>query len=119
MVYSSESLALAALEVLVHVDRATLPTDLVQIEIEVPDDLETFRIPVKGLPRNWQAYPASPELRRRGDEWLLGGSTSVLQVPSSVIPEESNFLLNPQHSDARKLKVVSTRAFAYDSRLAP
>ena len=119
IVYSSESLALAALEVLVHVDRSIVPADLLQLEIDVPDDLKIQRIEIKVLPKNWRSYPAPSDLQRRGDDWLSAASTPVLQVPSSVIPEESNYLLNPQHADARNISIVSTRKFAYDSRLTP
>jgi RES domain-containing protein len=119
VIYTSQSLALAALEVLVHVDRTTMPADLVQIEIDVPDDLDILRIEIKALPKGWKTSPAPPELQRRGDAWLSAGSTPVLQVPSAVIPEELNFLLNPQHADARRLRVVSTRKFEYDARLRP
>lgn len=119
IVYTSGSLALAALEVLVHVDKGTMPEDLVQLEIDVPDDLDILRIAIRALPKNWQTYPAPPDLQRQGNDWLSTGATPVLQVPSSVIPEESNFLLNPQHANARKLTIVSTRRFAYDSRLTP
>ena len=119
ILYTSESLALAALEVLVHVDRNSVPADLVQVEIDVPDNLGILRIEIRALPTNWQSYPAPPGLQRRGDDWLLGASTPVLQVSSSVIPEESNFLLNPEHADAHNLTIISTREFAYDSRLRP
>ena len=117
IVYTSESLALAALEVLVNADRSTVPADLVQIEIDVPDNLDILRIGIRALPKDWRSYPAPPELQRRGDDWLLAASTPILQVPSSVIPEESNFLVNPQHVDARRLSIISMRAFAFDSRL--
>ena len=117
VVYASESLALAALEVLVHADRATAPADLVRVEIDVPDGLSVARVSTRDLPKDWRKYPSHPDLRRRGDEWLRGGSTPVLEVPSVVVPEESNFLLNPQHPDARRLSIVSTRRFSLDARL--
>ncbi len=117
VVYASQSLALAALEVLVHVDRAIAPADLVQLEIDVPDDLEIHQIHVRGLPKDWISYPAPPRLQRMGDRWLSAGTTPVLQVPSSLIPEESNYLLNPQHVDARRFSVVAIRPFKYDPRL--
>lgn len=119
VVYTSQSLALAALEILVHVDRAIVPGDLVQIEIEWPDDLEIMTTDVADLPKHWQSYPALPELQRHGEDWLSGEVTPVLQVPSSVIPEECNYLLNPQHPDACKAAIVSLRNFTYDPRLTP
>ena len=100
-----------------HVDRDMLPPDLVQLEIDVPDNLEIERIKLKTLPRNWRSYPAPAALQQRGDDWLAAGSTPALQVPSAVIPEEFNLILNPQHAGARKIRLVSTRDFRYDSRL--
>ncbi len=110
---------MAALEVLLHVDKAALPLDLLQLEINLPDSLRIMRIEVDELPPNWKSHPALPTLQQRGDDWLKQGSTSVLQVPSAVIPDEFNFLLNPQHDDARSIQVMSSRAFAYDPRLLP
>jgi len=117
VVYTAGSLALAALEILVHVDKETVPSDLLQLEIDVPDELEVLRIGIEALPKNWRSYPAPTALPRRGDEWLADGVTPVLQVPSAVIPEEFNLLFNPQHADACRLEIVSTRDFTYDSRL--
>jgi len=119
VIYASSSLALAALETLVHVDRAELPPDLVQIELDVPDALEIERIDQAALPQGWRRYPAPEALQHLGDEWLERQRTLVLRVPSAVIPEEDNCLVNPAHADARRLAVISTRAFVYDVRLAP
>jgi len=116
VVYAAQSLALAALEVLVHVDKTTAPDDLVQVEVDVPDDLDLQRIEVEDLPSDWRSYPPPHELRRLGDDWLTVGSVPVLQAPSAVIPEESIFLLNPQHGDARRFTVTSQRAFTFDAR---
>ena len=117
MVYTSGSLALAALELLVHVDRSNVPPDLVQIEIEIPDDLGVQRIEVGSLPASWREYPAPEALQRLGDEWLAGRSTPVLQVPSAVIPEEHNYLINPDHPQAARAVAVGTNPFNYDPRL--
>lgn len=118
VVYASASLALAALEVLVHVDRDVVPTALVQVEIDVPGELPVVSIDAGFLPKGWRRYPAPPALRRLGDEWLAGRKAAVLQVPSAVIPSENNFLLNPQHPDLAGITVVTVARFAYDSRLA-
>lgn len=117
VVYASGSLALAALEMLVHGDRDMLPADLVRLELDIPDTLEIQRIDAAALPKNWRSYPAPADLQTLGDDWLTAASTPVLQVPSAVIPEEFNLLVNPQHPDAAGITVVSTRKFAYDARL--
>lgn len=117
IVYTSGSLSLAALELLVHADRAQLPADLVQIEIEIPDALGIRRVELDSLPRLWREYPAPAALQLLGDEWLSGLTTPALQVPSAVIPAEWNYLLNPEHPGAARATVVGTGEFAYDARL--
>lgn len=116
-VYTSASLSLAALEVLVHVDRDLLPPGLAQVEIEVPDDVAVLSLGVESLPEGWRRYPGPPELRELGDRWLAEGATAVLQVPSAVIPQEVNYLLNPLHPGISRVAVVSQAPFAYDTRL--
>ena len=88
-----------------------------QLEFEIPDKFTVEALETAALPRNWQSHPAPSRLQSLGDEWLDAVSSAVLQVPSAVIPEESNFLLNPAHPDIREVKLVSMGAFMYDSRL--
>lgn len=71
----------------------------------------------RALPRNWRAYPGPPILRELGDEWLDGAESAVLRVPSAVIPQEHNFLLNPAHPEAAWFRVVSRSRFVLDPRL--
>lgn len=117
VVYTSGTLSLATLEVLVHVDRDEFPHDFVQIEIDVPDHYEVERIDHDKLPPDWRSYPSSEKLQHLGNLWLEAERTLVLEVPSSVIPEETNFLLNPAHAEARNITIISVRAFQYDPRL--
>ena len=117
VVYASGSLSLASLEFLVHVDRSLLPLDLVQLEIDVPDRIRVSDVDLRALPENWRVHPAPVALRAIGDAWLAEASTAVLRVPSAIISAESNMLLNPEHRDATRIKVVSERPFEYDARL--
>jgi RES domain-containing protein len=119
VVYTSSSLALAALEVLVHVDKDLVPAGLAQVAVDIPDDLDVLTVDVESLPRGWQRHPAPSALQKRGDRWLAEAPTPVLQVPSAVIPTESNFLLNPRHPDFPSIAVASTDPFVYDPRLVP
>ena len=118
VVYTSGTLSLAALEILVHTDDDLIPSDLVQIEIDVPHDLNTERIDVDSLPPNWRTYPAPPFLQKLGADWLERRDSAILRVPSAVVPQESNFLLNPAHPDAARFRVVTTEGFVWDPRLA-
>jgi RES domain-containing protein len=117
--YASESLALASLEVLVHCDIDLVPTDLVAIEIFIPDDVSCTDLPVSKLPRNWRRHPAPASVQRLGNLWLDACEKCVLRVPSAVIPTESNLLLNPRHPDMAKIKVTRRFDFRFDSRLVP
>lgn len=116
--YASESLALASLEILVHCDPDLLPTDLVAVEIDVPEGLPSDRFDALDLPRGWRRYPAPASQQRLGNAWLDAASGCLLRVPSVIVPSESNFLITPAHPDVRRLRVVGRRAFRFDARLA-
>jgi RES domain-containing protein len=119
VVYTSQSLSLAALEYLVHVDPLLAPSDLVAMEIELPDDpgvgagVEPSQFP----PGDWRAYPAPEWQAELGDLWLTDGTFLWLSVPSAIVPEERNVLVNPAHPDMRRVRVLSTRPFGFDRRL--
>lgn len=114
--YASGSRALAALETLVHADVDLLGGEFVLVAIEVPDRLAADAVDPRTLPRGWRNYPGPPALRERGDAWARSGSTAILSVPSVLIPEEPNFLLNPAHAGAPRLVVRGTTPFTFDPR---
>jgi RES domain-containing protein len=87
------------------------------MELDLPDDLREERIEAAALPSTWRRYPAPAALQRIGAVWLAGGATAILRVPSAVIPEEDNCLLNPMHPAIERVKVVGRRAFILDRRL--
>jgi RES domain-containing protein len=117
VVYTSTTLALAALEYLVHVDPEDVPEDLVAMRIQIPDGLPDERVRASGLPADWNEVPDHPACVRRGDAWAKDARAAVLRVPSAIVPEEENILINPRHTDAGRIAVVHTRAFAFDPRL--
>ena len=118
VVYTSATQSLAALEMLVHLDD---PGDLAAlrfavIPVEVP---EVCIGEVSRLPRNWRTYPAPTTTARIGDAWIASAETPALRVPSAVVRDEWNYLLNPAHPAFSKLKIGKARRFAFDSRLSP
>jgi RES domain-containing protein len=119
VVYASESLSLAALELLVHCDPALLPADLVALRAEVPESVAIRRVHEKDLPRGWRAYPPPPNLAEIGAAWIAAGDTAVLTVPSCLVPRERNALLNPAHGDFRRIRVGRSEPFSFDPRLGP
>jgi RES domain-containing protein len=115
-VYASSRLSLAALELLVHTDVPLAPSDLVAFELEIPDTIEIESVELADLPKDWR-LPGYPSCRAIGDTWLAEERTAVLRVPSAVVPEESNYIINPGHRAAKAIHVVGRRKFAFDSRL--
>ena len=117
IVYTSGSLSLAALELFVHVDIDLAPTRLVAIAADIPEDLETETVDVGKLGRNWRTYPAPEALKNLGTAWTMRCTTAILAVPSAVIPEERNYLLNPQHPHFNRIRIRKPIPFRFDPRM--
>jgi RES domain-containing protein len=117
VVYASESLALASLEILVHTDLDVAPADLVAIEIDIPAEVEIAHLTLSQLPRFWRRYPSPQSAQKVGNAWLDSRNGAVLRLPSAIIPSEHNFLINPLHVDAAQITIVKKRPFAFDPRL--
>lgn len=116
VVYASAHASLAVLEKLVWVDPEDVPDDLLLFEIEIPDDAPLATVEVDRLPDDW-AEAGSPACISVGDRWLAAGDALALVVPSAVLREERNVLLDPRHPDAARVRVVESRPFAFDLRL--
>jgi RES domain-containing protein len=115
-VYTAGSRALAALELLAYVSPGTEPEDLELFEVQLPDDARSRAVTPDDLDRDWQA-PRHAGCQRQGDAWARSADALVLVVPSVMIPEEPNYLINPAHPDAARVQVVGSRPFTYDPRL--
>ena len=118
MVYASESIALAALEAFVHFDTGFIPKGLVLVALDVPEGVRVAKLPENpALPRDWRAYPAPESLNLLGDQWVETGKTALLRVPSAIIPESFNYLINPGHADARIISATIERPYLFDVRM--
>ena len=116
-VYTSEHLPMAALEILVHVDPSDLTIKFVAIEIDIPDDA-LQPVLVDQLPPTWRDLPTPAASRAFGDAWLQAGSSLGLIIPSAVIPEYRNVILNPRHPAMGRMVEVRRMPFTFDPRLA-
>ncbi len=116
IVYTSSSLALAAVETFVHLEPNLQPDDLVSIEAEIPTGLAVEHLDLRSLPRKWYEL-RDDALKIIGDRWIRGGKAVALQVPSAAIRREWNVLLNPEHPDFRKLRIEKPKAFEFDLRM--
>jgi RES domain-containing protein len=117
LVYTSESRALATLEVAVHLDLSEdLPTDRFYVEIDIPAEVEILELRAEDLPENWDAKPPILETQFIGDDFVEDNTAAVLKVPSSIVPPEFNYLINPNHPDAKKITVISNGSINFDHR---
>src|SRR5947207_8550653 len=98
-------------------DRRLLPTSLFETA-ECPNELKVETVAIDRLPKNWSNAEAPPALQELGRVWLERLETAVLQVPSAVVVEEWNFLLNPAHPDFRRFQLSPPRRYSFDRRLA-
>ncbi len=117
IVYTSGSLALAALELFVHVDTDLAPAGLIATPADLPENLSLDTADLPELPKNWRSYPAPEALKDIATAWINKSSTAVLAVPSAVIPSEQNYLLNPRHPDFRRIRIQSAIPFEFDPRM--
>lgn len=116
MVYTAQNAALAALEILVHVNSSALLSSYVLIPCSFPKRL-VLQLDRARLSPRWREYPAVPELQSLGDAWLKNGLSAVLEVPSVIIASECNYLLNPLHPDFASIDVGPPQPFDFDVRL--
>jgi len=114
--YAATHRSLAILEYRVHIDLALLPDDLVIATLEIPDDIAVAPTPT--LPENWKEYPAPASLRKIGDRFIAEAQSALMLVPSVLVPQENNVMLNPLHPDAgRMTRQRRLVPFLYDPRL--
>ena len=118
MIYTAGSLALAALEMLVHLDDDSMLSKYSFIPAKIPSELILKIEDLHALPKDWSASPAPLKIRQIGDEWTSKETSNVLEVPTSVIPLEKNYLINPQHKDFKKISLGKSQQFIFDERLS-
>ena len=116
VVYASGSRALAALEYLVHVPLVLAPRGLAICTLSLPEDASVIRLRRSSLPAGWQTSPPLPITMRIGAGWVTEGKSLLLAVPSAAIAGETNYLINPQHREFRKIR-KKVGPFEFDSRL--
>lgn len=117
LVYTSASRALCTTEIAVHTPLGNLPLDYKLISIEIPDAIKIRKIDTLALPANWKSFPHSHSTREIGDKFVSEGIFAVLQVPSVVVQDEFNFLINPAHADFHNIHILAVEPFDFDERL--
>ncbi len=116
MVYCSSSLALAAIELFVHLEPNLQPDDLVSIAAELPEGEPARRLELTESPHDWWTDDFEP-LRALSYEWIRNKTSLALQVPSAPLHSEWNVLLNPLHSRMHELRIEPAQQFIFDARM--
>ncbi len=114
-IYTTENISLAILEILVHVKKYRIPLDYHLLTINIPDSIKPVNISKEKLKKNWKDDVTYSQFM--GDEFLKAKHSLVLKVPSVIVDQENNFILNPAHADASKIRIISTSIFQFDKRL--
>src|SRR5438128_4887832 len=115
VVYTSGTLSLALVEVLVHLPSGILPA-YSAVRVDFDESMVTAVQPAD-LPAHWRDHPPPPETRAMGDRWVAEGNRAVLRVPSVVVPNEFNYVLNPSHAGFADISIGDPMPFPFDPRL--
>jgi RES domain-containing protein len=116
LVYTAEHISLAVLEIMVGLEDTSLLPSYVVFELEFEKRLVEF-IEARDLPGDWQSFPHPVSTQELGDRWLAESRTAILGVPSSLVPAERNYLINPRHTDFPEIGIGDPQPFDLDPRL--
>jgi RES domain-containing protein len=119
VIYTSESRSLACLENVVHRSQRGLGGLFKILVIEVPDDLKTEITEKKLLPEGWNRFDKYRVCQEIGSAWFISGKTAILKVPSVLVPQEYNYILNTLHPEFKSIRLVDAEEFNFDSRFLP
>jgi len=119
VLYTSESRSLAALELYANRARVAKVRGFSVAKIVIPDKATIKKLTLADLPKDWNRYPAPVELANIGAQWVGSGETLVLSVPSVLVYQERNYLINPAHPEMVKVRIDVIEEYVLDRRLIP
>jgi RES domain-containing protein len=117
LIYTAANRSLAMAEVAVHFTLATLPDDYVMMTIFIPGDVSLLKLNISDLPIDWNMFPHPASTQSIGDKFVSDNKYCVLQIPSSVTFGDYNFLINPNHPDFSKIRIMEVVDFPFDKRI--
>ena|SRR5690606_5934819 len=117
MVYSAQGRALAMAEVLVHLSLEDLPEDYMMVALDIPSSIKIEEIFLKNLDTDWNIHPPTSQTQKIGDKFIDDKKFCVLKVPSAVVKGDFNFLINPNHPEIKKIKIIEVVEFPFDKRI--
>ena len=117
ILYTADSRALCMAEIAVHTPVGIMPKDYFMTTIKIPDYSQTTQLEVKMLPKDWRKFPYSKLTQELGDNFINKNEVLYVKVPSAVVQGDFNILINPQHSDYDKVKIIKIEEFDFDERI--
>lgn len=114
--YGGASIAVCALEKLVHLGSGVLPPQVL-VAVDLPAECAIFTPAPDQLPAGWDALPTSLAAQAFGGRWLREAGQLAMRVPSAIVPEEANIVINPAHPDFARVVLTAVRPFSFDQRL--
>ena len=117
LIYTASNRSLAMAEIAVHFTLATLPSDYMMIGIFIPDNLTIKVIQEKNLPKDWNSFPYQSSTQSFGDNFAKENKFCLLKIPSAVTQGDFNILINPNHSEFKRIKIISLEPFPFDNRI--
>jgi RES domain-containing protein len=114
LLYSGEYISLVILESLVHLRENNIPQNQFLLTLYLPDN-EVPEINISKIKNNWQEHINYTQWI--GDEFISANKSLALKVPSAVVPQENNYLVNPFHKDFKKVKITYSELLNLDKRL--
>lgn len=115
LVYTSETLSLAALETFVHLQPVDKRIRYAWFQVTIPANVSIDKL--SSLPKSWRDSPPSEATQSAGSRWAKQAGAAALRVPSILVPGEHNLLLNPLHPQFKRLKISKSQPFEFDGRL--
>ena len=117
LIYTASNRSLAMAEVAVHFSLATLPGDYMMITIFIPDNILIQKLNIADLPTNWNTFPHPSTTQIIGDQFIAYNKFCILQIPSAVTQGDYNLLINPNHPDFKRIKIIAIDNFPFDKRI--
>jgi RES domain-containing protein len=117
MIYTCQSRALCTAEIAVHMPLGVVPFDYMLVSIEIADKYAVLELKANDLDSDWNSFPYSHSTQQLGDKFISDGKFLILRAPSAVVQGDYNYLLNPNHKNFSKIKIISSESFNFDKRL--
>ena len=117
VIYCAESIALAFLENMIRRQGVGFNEDFKTVILQIPDELKIQKVNPGDLPAGWRKFSDYSKCQPIGNEWFDEGTFPILKVPSAVLPESFNYVINAMHPDCKKIKIIRITDLIPDERI--